>query len=152
MAANARRLEVAPDAVSVVVADGRRAPFAAASFDRVLVDAPCSGLGSLRRRPDARWRVDADAPERLAVLQAELLAGAAALVRPGGALVYSVCTLTRAETIDVAASFAADHPGWRSRPAPEGPWQPWGSGALLLPQRADTDGMAVFAWEAPTGA
>ncbi len=76
-----------------------------ASFDRVLVDAPCSGLGALRRRPDARWRVDPDAVERLAALQARLLAAAADLVRPGGTLVYAVCTLTAAEGPDVAATL-----------------------------------------------
>ena len=94
VAGNAARLDLR---VPVVVADGRSAPFARRSFDRVLVDAPCSGLGVLRRRADARWRIDADAPERLAGLQRALLAEAAELVAPGGTLVYSVCTLTLAE-------------------------------------------------------
>ncbi len=77
-------------------------------FDRVLLDAPCSGLGVLRRRPDARWRVTEASIGELAALQRELLAAAADLVRPGGCLVYSVCTLTRAETIDVD-EWAAQH-------------------------------------------
>ncbi len=148
---NATTLGLDPGALQVVVADGRRPPFAVASFDRVLVDAPCSGLGSLRRRPDARWRIDADAPERLAALQGELLDAAAALVRPGGTLVYSVCTMTRVETIEVAEAFAAAHPTWTSPPAPSAPWRAWGSGALLLPQVEGTDGMAVFAWQRPGG-
>ncbi|HRW37021.1 MAG TPA: transcription antitermination factor NusB [Aquihabitans sp.] len=147
--ANADDLGLAPGRLDVVVADGRRPPFATAAFDRVLVDAPCSGLGSLRRRPDARWRIDAEAPERLAGLQRELLDAAATLVRPGGWLTYSVCTLTVAETIAVADSFAADHEGWTAADPPGGPWRPWGSGALLLPQIADTDGMAIFAWRRP---
>ena len=149
VAANAQTVGLDPAQLSAVVADGLAPPFAPASFDRVLVDAPCSGLGSLRRRPDARWRIDADAPERLAVLQGQLLAAAGALVVPGGSLTYSVCTLTAAETTGVAAGFEAAHPGWEAQPAPGEPWAPWGSGALLLPQAADTDGMAVFTWRRP---
>lgn len=90
--------------VPVVVADGVAPPFRSASFDRVLVDAPCSGLGVLRRRPDARWRIDAEAPDRLAALQVQLLQAAATLVAPGGLLAYSVCTLTEAETDDVVGA------------------------------------------------
>ena len=96
---NARQLG---SPVPVVAADGRAAPFRPESFDRVLVDAPCSGLGVLRRRPDARWRVDAAAPSRLADLQCDLLGEAGRLVAPGGSLVYSVCTLTRDECHGVA--------------------------------------------------
>ncbi|MEZ5180747.1 MAG: hypothetical protein R2702_02555 [Acidimicrobiales bacterium] len=150
--ANAERLGLAGDALQVVVADGQHPPFGAGTFDRILVDAPCSGLGSLRRRPDARWRIDAEAPERLARLQVALLEAAAPLVRPGGALVYSVCTLTRAETVEVASTFEAAHPGWARLPAPGAPWSPWGGGALLLPQVEGTDGMALFAWRRPSGA
>src|SRR5262249_54838328 len=84
-----------------VVGDARRAPLRSGSFDRVLLDAPCSGLGVLRRRPDARWRLRESAIEELAVLQRKLLAAAAPLVRLGGVLVYSVCTLTAAETLGV---------------------------------------------------
>jgi 16S rRNA (cytosine967-C5)-methyltransferase len=81
----------------VVVADATASPYRDGAFDRVLVDAPCSGLGVLRRRPDARWRIDADAPDRLAALQVRILEDAGRLVAPGGALVYSVCTLTHPE-------------------------------------------------------
>jgi 16S rRNA (cytosine967-C5)-methyltransferase len=91
---NARRLGHALD---VVVADATASPYRDAAFHRVLADAPCSGLGVLRRRPDARWRVDADAPARLADLQVRILEESARLVAPGGTLVYSVCTLTEAE-------------------------------------------------------
>ena len=146
---NRERLGLTPSQLPALVADGTRPPFAAASFDRVLVDAPCSGIGSLRRRPDARWRLDAEAPDRLAELQGRLLAAAAGLVRPGGTLVYSVCTLTVAETTAVADAFAADHPAWGPESVPGDPWVPWGSGALLLPQTAGTDGMALFRWRAP---
>jgi 16S rRNA (cytosine967-C5)-methyltransferase len=135
--------------LALVVADGTRPPLVPASFDRVLVDAPCSGLGSLRRRPDARWRLGADAPERLATLQQALLAAAAPLVRPGGVLVYSVCTLTTVETASVAESFARTHPRWTTDAVSNEPWRPWASGAILLPQVAGTDGMALFRWRAP---
>ena len=143
VAQNADRLG---HAVALVAADGRTPPFRPGSFDRVLVDAPCSGLGVLRRRADARWRGgEADLAD-LALLQADLLAGAAALVRPGGQLVYSVCTVTEAETAGVDRRFRWAEP--RAEPEPVGrPWRPHGdhgSGGLLLPQDLDSEGMAVF--------
>jgi 16S rRNA (cytosine967-C5)-methyltransferase len=127
-----------------VVGDGRRPPLVAGAFDRVLLDAPCSGIGVLRRRPDARWRLDPDAIDELAALQRELLAAAAPLVRPGGVLVYSVCTLTDAETVAVdewAATALAD---LVALDPPAAPWRAHGRGALLLPQAAGTDGMYVL--------
>ncbi len=131
--------------VHPVVADGRAPPVCDAPFDRVLLDAPCSGLGVLRRRPDARWRVTETSIDELAALQRELLAAAATVVRPGGVLLYSVCTLTRAETADVDA-WAAEHlASFDALPPPGTPWQPRGRGALLLPQTAGTDGMFVLA-------
>ncbi len=105
VADNATRLGTA---VTTVVADGRHPPIRPGSADRVLIDAPCSGLGSLRRRPDARWRVDAAAPERLAGLQVELVRSGLELLAPKGELLYSVCTLTRAESDDVLAAVASD--------------------------------------------
>ncbi|MEP6955096.1 MAG: 16S rRNA (cytosine(967)-C(5))-methyltransferase RsmB [Solirubrobacteraceae bacterium] len=85
--------------VEVVCADAREytAPPGAGGFDRVLLDAPCSGLGTLRSHPDIRWRATPDAIERLAALQDELLDAARAALAPGGRLVYSVCTLSPAE-------------------------------------------------------
>jgi len=138
--ANAARL--GDDGLAALAADGRMPPFRPDSFDRVLVDAPCSGLGSLRRRPDARWRIQADDVEGLATLQRALLEAAAPLVRPGGTLVYSVCTLTRAETIGVDEWLAATHPEFQAVLPPGTPWQPHGRGGLLVPQPG----------EAPTGA
>ncbi len=81
-----------------------------ASFDRVLVDAPCSGLGVLRRNPEIRWRRAASDLPRLAELQRSILAQVAPLVRPGGTLVYSLCTLGREETTGVVEAFAAAQP------------------------------------------
>ncbi|MDH3752823.1 MAG: hypothetical protein OEU32_03025 [Acidimicrobiia bacterium] len=132
--------------VAAVAADGNQPPFRPRRFDRVLVDAPCSGLGVLRRRPDARWRVTEDAVDRLAVVQLDLLTAAADLVRPGGTLVYSVCTLTRRESLDVVDSFT-DRRGDLEAVPPGDPWRPWGSGGMLLPQDQDTDGMVVFRWK-----
>jgi 16S rRNA (cytosine967-C5)-methyltransferase len=131
-------------AVHVTAADARRPPYRPASFDRVLVDAPCSGIGVLRRRPDARWRVDSAAVERLAELQREVVGAAVGLLRPGGTLVYSVCTLTDRETLGVDRWLADAHPELQAIEPLGDPWRPHGRGALLLPQAAGTDGMAVF--------
>jgi 16S rRNA (cytosine967-C5)-methyltransferase len=86
---------------------------AAARFDVVLVDAPCSGLGTLRQHPEIRWRRTPGDLTALAALQARLLAAAAPHVRPGGALLYATCTLVRAENDDVVDAFRAAHPAFR---------------------------------------
>ncbi len=143
VAANAARLDLG-DRVAVVAADGTAPPWRPGSFDRVLVDAPCSGLGTLRRRADLRWRVEPAAVDRLAALQRRLLAAAADLVRPGGTLVYSVCTLTAAESTGVDAWLAGERPDLEPLEGPGDPWRPWGRGAVLLPQAAGTDGMCLF--------
>jgi 16S rRNA (cytosine967-C5)-methyltransferase len=133
--------------VAVAVADAGAAPWRAATFAGVLVDAPCSGLGVLHRRPDARWRAQPGDIVRLAALQRRLLAASAPLVRPGGVLVYSVCTLTRDETVVVGDWLAGEVApgGWDDAPLPGAPWQRWGRGALLLPQADGGDGMFVLA-------
>ncbi len=89
------------------------------SFDRVLVDAPCSGTGTWRRNPDARWRLDAGEPEDLARLQARILASAWRLVRKGGRLVYATCSLLPKENEDQVNAFLADKPDIRLRPIAE---------------------------------
>jgi 16S rRNA (cytosine967-C5)-methyltransferase len=131
--------------VAVVVADGTAPPFRPGGFDKVLVDAPCSGLGTLRRRADARWRVEPQTADRLARLQLELLVASLPMVRDGGELVYSVCTFTRAETLGVADAVSALEPSLEAL-AVGAPWRPWGVGGLVLPHDHDTDGMAVFRW------
>jgi 16S rRNA (cytosine967-C5)-methyltransferase len=142
VAANAARLGLSN--LAVVVADGRRVPVQHAVLDRVLVDAPCSGLGAMRRRPDARWRIRRDDVTRLARLQRELLTEASTSVGVGGTLVYSVCTMTTDETVDIDDWLAAHHPELVAQGPPDRPWAPHGRGALLLPQAAGTDGMYVL--------
>jgi 16S rRNA (cytosine967-C5)-methyltransferase len=88
--------------VTVHVADGRE-PGLEPGFDRVLVDAPCSGLGALRRRPEARWRRQPSDVAELTKLQDELLASALGLARPGGVVAYVVCSPHLAETEGVLA-------------------------------------------------
>ena len=143
---NRRRLGA--DGVLPLVADGTAPALRPGIADRVLVDAPCSGIGTLRRRPDARWNLDPEAPERLARLQVALCRAAVGLLRPGGVLVYSVCTLTRAEGPGVDETLRAAHPELVPLPPPE-PWEPWEGGGRLLPQALDTDGMLLFRYRLP---
>jgi 16S rRNA (cytosine967-C5)-methyltransferase len=90
--------------VEVTEHDGRQGPWEEASFDRVLVDAPCTGLGALRRRPEARWRRSPTDLGTLVPLQRGLLTRALSLVRPGGVVVYATCSPHLAETRDVLAA------------------------------------------------
>jgi 16S rRNA (cytosine967-C5)-methyltransferase len=125
----------------VVAADGVSPPFRPGSFDAVLLDAPCSGLGALRRRADARWRIQPGDVSDLAILQGHLLESAATLVAPGGRLVYSVCTITAAESVDhpTPSGFEVD------TAAPSiGAWRPFRQGWRVLPHDADTDGMVLI--------
>lgn len=109
---NCRRLGI--DIVSAVCADARTlAGVYRGAADRVLVDAPCSGLGVLRRRPDARWRKTAAQIDDLPALQLDILRGTAACVRPGGILVYSTCTIEPGENEQVVEAFLAEEPSFR---------------------------------------
>ncbi|MEV0679508.1 RsmB/NOP family class I SAM-dependent RNA methyltransferase [Actinosynnema sp. NPDC050436] len=92
--------------ITVHVADGRFSDLPEGSFDRVLVDAPCTGLGALRRRPEARWRRKPSDVAPLARLQRELLTAALTLVRPGGVVAYVVCSPHLSETVGVVADVA----------------------------------------------
>ena len=119
-----------------VVADGRQPPFGPATFDRVVLDAPCTGLGTLRRRPEIRYRIEPDAPSRYGDLQRSLVEHAIRLVKPGGRIVYSVCTVFRAETIEVVS-------GLGFRPPEDIAGSPFGDGVLLGPHLGGTDGMFI---------
>ena len=147
VAANAARLGTRT--VAPVVADGTAPPLRPGSLDRVLVDAPCSGLGVLRRRPDARWRIAASDVGELAGLQRRLLTAAVGLLRPGGVLAYSVCTLTAEETTGIDGWMAEHHPELEPLAPPGAPWEAAGRGARLLPQAAGTDGMFLVLLRRP---
>jgi 16S rRNA (cytosine967-C5)-methyltransferase len=147
IAANAAR--VGTPGVAPLVADGTAPPFRAGVFDLVLVDAPCSGLGVLRRRPDARWRVQPGDVERLAGIQRRLLTAAFAAVKAGGVIAYSVCTMTLAETVNVDRWVARRASPLEPVPRPGEPWISAGRGGLLLPQAAGTDGMYLLSLRAP---
>lgn len=133
------------DRVEIHCVDSTDLPreMATAGFDRVLVDAPCSGLGSLRRRPDARWRMTAEDVESLVDLQHAFLMSAAKAVKPGGTITYAVCTLTNAESIDHEAWIERSLPEIEIVPAePREGWLANGRGLRMLPN--ETDGMSVL--------
>jgi 16S rRNA (cytosine967-C5)-methyltransferase len=142
----ARRLGL--DNITCDVADATR-PLAnragADGFDRVLVDAPCSGLGTLRRNPDARWRTQPGDPARLTEIQTAILRNAAAQVRPGGTLVYSTCTLLPEENEAVIEAFLKSARDFTAAPSDRIPAEVRavvdGEGFLrCFPHRHDTDG------------
>ncbi len=116
----------------------------AGKADRVLVDAPCSGLGTLRRNPDLKWRQSEASVAELMTLQANILASAATLVRPGGRLVYATCSLLTAENRAVVEAFLAAHPDFVLQPAAAILARQGiaieGDMLQLLPQRHNTDG------------
>jgi 16S rRNA (cytosine967-C5)-methyltransferase len=89
----------------------------AGKIDRVLVDAPCSGIGTLRRNPDMKWRLQPDAIDELNAKQQSILAGAARLVKPGGRLVYATCSLLGSENEGIVGQFLAAHPDFALVPA-----------------------------------
>jgi 16S rRNA (cytosine967-C5)-methyltransferase len=105
---NARRVG---QPLGLVVADARRPPLR--GVDVILLDAPCSGTGTLARRPDARWRLRPESMSELIDVQAEMLDAAAAAVRPGGLLVYSTCSLEAEENEGQIDGFLERHPGFR---------------------------------------
>ena len=120
------------------------APELRGSFDRILVDAPCSGLGTLARHADARWRIDPSSIDALVVLQRQLLEGLLPLLKPGGRLVYATCTVHPRENGELIAAFLADHPGWTLRES----WQLW-PGALAGEGGVGGDGFFAASLQAP---
>ena len=136
---NARRLEL--PSLLPYVADARRP--AIRSVDVVLVDAPCTGTGTFRRHPDARWRVKPSDLAVMSALQREILRAASTVVSPGGLLVYSTCSLESEENDTQVERFLTEHRDWRLEPPAEGsvPAAVLDAGRLrVLPQRHGTDG------------
>lgn len=136
---NVDRLGLAAE-VALLVGDARHPPFTPS--DAVLIDAPCTGTGTIRRHPDGRWRIEPPELAALVQLQREILDAAAPLVRPGGILVYSTCSLEREENEDQVSGFLDRHPEFARGPAagidaalldPDGQ-------LLVLPQRDGVDG------------
>ena len=131
----------------------------AGKIDRVIVDAPCSGLGTLRRNPDLKWRQSPQSVAELQVKQGAILASAARLLKPGGRLVYATCSLLREENEAVAEAFGAAHPAFKPLAAaqvlsqlkvPDAEGLCSGEGGLYLrlwPHRHATDGFYAAAWE-----
>ena len=117
--------------------------------DLVLVDAPCSGSGTWRRNPETRWRLTDERLERLVALQAHLLGIAAELVRPGGFLVYAVCSLLAEEGRGQADAFGLRRSAWVRVPVGIAGGRQAGSGRLLSPGQDGTDGFFVARWQAP---
>ena len=129
--------------LEVVAADARRAPFAPGSFDVVLVDAPCTGTGTLRRHPDGKWRLRAAELGALVGLQREIIDAAAELVKPGGVLVYATCSLEPEENEEQVDAFLARDDRFEPAPGDHGidPALTDGHGRLAaLPQRTGFDG------------
>lgn len=130
--------------ITTKVWDGKGVAGKAKSFDGVLVDAPCSAIGTWRRNPDARWTIDDQAVGRLAEIQLRLLRAAADGVKPGGNLVYSVCTITPTETTGIVRRFLEARPEFRLEPFTNPLNNEATDGQLLVwPQDADSDAMFV---------
>jgi 16S rRNA (cytosine967-C5)-methyltransferase len=135
--------------VAIRTAGDVRVKRLAAKIDRVVVDAPCSGSGTLRRNPDLKWRFDESELQRLTAVQLDVLRASARLVKPGGRLVYATCSLLSVENQDVVAAFLSEHPEFAVVPAAEvlrsqgiqvddaERFAPW---FVMLPHLHDTDG------------
>jgi 16S rRNA (cytosine967-C5)-methyltransferase len=145
VAASAQRLDL--PRIFTAAADARRLPLAARdTFERILVDAPCSGFGTLRAHPEVRWSRKPEDVTRLAALQLEILPAPAAHLRPGGVLVYATCTISEEENEDVVRRWLTCHPELRRESA--APYLPAHAGELVddagalrtLPHRHGLDG------------
>jgi 16S rRNA (cytosine967-C5)-methyltransferase len=130
-----------PESSDARVADLRGAA------DVVLVDAPCSGLGALRRNPDARWRLDEEEVDSFPPRQRQILERYATLVKPGGRLVYGTCSINQRENEQVRGAFLSAHPEFESvQVLPELVGLGAAAEVQLLPHRHGTDGFYIAAF------
>ena len=153
VASNVARLKL--NSINALAGDSRDQAQFVGQCDRVLVDAPCSGLGTLHRRADLRWRQRRDTAIELATLQGELLDSAVTWLKPNGVLVYATCSIHGPENEGVIEAFLARHPDWVIVPPPEGNpvrafWNPVANpqGWLKLwPHRSGMDGFFMVRLE-----
>ena len=129
---------------------GRKLP-TKTKFDGVLVDAPCSGIGTWQRNPQARWTTSENDVRELSAIQKSLLTNVAPSVKPGGKLIFSVCTLTRAETAEVMEHFNASQPEFEPLILPEiklnGRTVSGATSLTIWPQDLDGNGMFIASWQ-----
>ena len=139
---NANRLQLT--SIETVMGDSREHPEFKGIADRVLLDVPCSGLGTLHRHADARWRQTPESIAGLTTLQRELLEAAVDWVKPNGVLLYSTCTLHPDENQNLIQAFLSDHPDWQIQPPdPDSPVAPFVTAqgwATVWPHKQDMDG------------
>ena len=136
------------EAIHLLAYDGARGlPFADTSFDRVLVDAPCSGTGTLRHNPEIRWRLEPEDINRLSSMQKQILTNAAFTVRVGGLLVYSTCSVERDENEIVSEDFLKNHSAFDQVPLRAAAGSVLENGTIRTwPHRQDVDGFFIAAF------
>ncbi len=146
---NARRLELSM--IRTLIGDSREYPQFRQMADRVLLDVPCSGLGTLHKRPDIRWQQNPDKIAELTQLQSELLQAGSKWVKPHGCLVYSTCTINPAENVAIAEKFLTENPDWEiAKPTEESPAYLFASekGWIeVLPHKHDMDGFFMVKFQ-----
>ena len=139
--------------IRTIVGDSRAYPQFRQMADRVLLDVPCSGLGTLHKRPDIRWQQNPQKIEELTQLQLELLQSGAQLVKPGGYLVYSTCTINPAENWAITAQFLEENPEWAiAKPEEDSPATPYlteEGWVQVLPHKHNMDGFFMVKLQAP---
>ncbi|NMG18727.1 16S rRNA (cytosine(967)-C(5))-methyltransferase [Brasilonema bromeliae SPC951] len=139
---NAQRLKL--KSIEVCTGDSRNMPQFQNTAHRVLLDAPCSGLGTLHRHADARWRQTPETVEELSLLQKQLISHTSTFVKQGGVLVYSTCTLHPKENEEVVSSFLAENPNWEiETPSADSPASTYSTPQgwiKVLPHQQDMDG------------
>ncbi|MNN60029.1 Ribosomal RNA small subunit methyltransferase B [compost metagenome] len=120
------------------------------SFDRILLDAPCSGLGVIRRKPDLKWTKSPSDIEEISAIQNELLDAVCGLLKPGGMLVYSTCTIEKRENIEMVGQFLKRHPEFEVSPEVPDSWKELSEastrepmGLQILPQDYHSDGFYI---------